>query len=470
MRRDRKKDNFVVVTYVILALVISLCGYFCYFLQFEAESFINSPYNKRYNTLATKVIRGDIVSRDGVVLATTKVQGGSENRVYPEGRTFAHSVGFATNGMGGVEKDYNFSLLRSHSFILSRLGNEIIDEKNIGDTIVLGLDSNLQKVAYNKLGNYKGAVIAMDPDTGDILVNVSKPDFDPNTINTNWDKLSSDSGSSVLINRATQGLYPPGSTFKIITTLEYLREGGKIGDTFDCAGFFEDEGNRIRCYHNTVHGNLDLRGAFAHSCNSTYAKIALGLNKNSFRKLCDAMLFNKSLPTDISHTGKSRMDIDSKSPGALMMQTGIGQGNTLVTPLHMMMIASAIENGGVVVKPHMVNEIVNDTGNRVRKIKKETYGSIIEESEANSLREYMRAVVTDGTASIMANSNYEAYGKTGTAEYTSDKNLAHSWFVGFAEYNNKKIAIAVIMEGAGAGSQYATPLAKEVFDAYFSNP
>ena len=150
------------------------------------------------------------------------------------------------------------------------------------------------------------------------------------------------------------------------------------------------------------------------------------------------------------------------------MQTAIGQGETLVTPLHMAMIASAVANDGVLMEPYDIDSIENKDGTQVKSYSGKEYGSILTEEEAAELQSLMRSVVTDGTGSKLQSDAYTAYGKTGTAEYSSDENSAHSWFVGYAESGDKKIAIAVIMEGAGSGSAHAVPTAKSVFDTYFS--
>lgn len=470
MKKVRNRE-FLIVTYVILALLISLCGYFCYYLSFKSETFINNPYNKRIDNLESSVIRGDIKTRDGSIVAETIIDtNGNQKRVYPSGRMYAHTGGYAGLSLQGAENDYNFSLLRSHSFILTRLQNEIFERKNMGDTLVLSIDSKLQKVAFDAMGDYRGAVIAIDPDTGDVLCNVSKPDFDPNTIESEWEKLSKDNDASPLINRAIQGLYPPGSTFKILTALEHLRENGTDTNTYNCVGEYTKNSSTIHCYHNTKHGEESLKKAFANSCNSVFAEIGAELDRGKFTSLCEDCMFNAPLPTSIPNVRYSTFKADSETTDETLMQLSIGQGTTLVTPIHMAMISAAILNKGVVMKPKTVYEITNDKGVTVRKIKPEKYGSIFTEKEALQLKDYMREVVLSGTGTKLKDSPYEAYGKTGTAEYSSNRNEAHSWFTGFAEKDGKRIAISVIMEGAGAGSEYALPLAKKVFDAYFNNP
>lgn len=269
-----KNKEFAVITYLFLAIFICLMGYMVYFQTVKSEDFINSPYNSRQDTFADRVVRGKIMSADGKVLAETVVDAaGNETRKYPYGNMYAHVVGFSTNGKSGIESNMNFNLLRSHSFVLERMFNEIKDEKSMGDNVVTTLDSTLQETAYQALGNYDGAVVVMEPSTGKVLAMVSKPDFDPNTIAADWDSIiSEDNNNSVLLNRATQGLYPPGSTFKIITTLEYIRENPDYENySYSCNGSITENDFTIHCYNNAVHGTQDLKQSFANSCNSSYA-------------------------------------------------------------------------------------------------------------------------------------------------------------------------------------------------------
>ena len=471
-KRTTKKSNnleFAVITYGFLALFIAMCLYFAYYLTFGAEDFINNPYNARVSKFSENVIRGDILSSDGQVLATTQVAGdGTEVRSYPYGRIFAHAVGYNTNGKAGVELDGNFNMLRSHSFFLTRLIHDFTDEKDQGDSVVTTLDAGMQQAAYNAFGDYRGAVVAIEPSTGKILTLMSKPDFDPGSIASNWEALNSDSDSSVLLNRATQGLYPPGSTFKILTALEYLNEKGHTDDTFDCQGTYTENGYTIHCYGNTSHGHEDLTQAFSKSCNVAFSQAGLSLNLNKYHALAENMLFNKDIPTKLSNVKKSSFDLKKGDDPVLVMQTAIGQGDTLVTPLHMAMIAAAIDNDGVVMEPYIIDKVVNDNGDLVRPFFAENYGAIISSDDAKKLRKLMHSVVTEGTGSALNTEAYKAYGKTGSAEYTSDKNATHSWFVGFAKKDGKEVAVAVIMEGAGSGSSHAVPVARAMFDNYFS--
>ena len=209
LRRDKNKE-FAGIAYGFIALFLAMIAYLAWFQIARSEGFINNPYNTRLDNFAERIVRGDITASDGTILASTKVAGdGTETRVYPQGRTYADVVGYSDNGKTGLEASCNFELLRSHSFLLERVVNEIEGKKNVGDTLVTTLDTKLQQAAYDALGNRKGAVIVLEPDTGKIRAMVSRPDFDPNTIATDWNAiLANDEEDSVLLNRASQGLYP----------------------------------------------------------------------------------------------------------------------------------------------------------------------------------------------------------------------------------------------------------------------
>ena len=163
------------------------------------------------------------------MLAQTNVyEDGTEERTYPYANMFAHVVGYDTNGKSGLESEANFQLLTSHEFFLNQMKNEFKNQKNTGDSVNTTLNADLQSTAYNALGDRRGAVVAIEPSTGKILVEMSRPDFDPNTISQNWDTLVNDSNDSSLLNRATNGAYPPGSTFKVVTALDYFRTKGSL--------------------------------------------------------------------------------------------------------------------------------------------------------------------------------------------------------------------------------------------------
>ena len=447
-----------------------MMGYFAYFQFVKSEDFINSPYNKRQDLFARKVTRGEIISADGRILAETITDtDGTETRYYPYANMFAHVVGFSTNGKSGLESIANFNLLRSHTMTLEKVVNELQGEKNIGDNVVTTLNYDLQDTAYEALGKYDGAIVVMEPSTGKILAMVSKPDYDPNNIAEDWDELTAeDSESSVLLNRATQGLYPPGSVFKIFTTLEYVHENSDYEDySFDCNGKFTEGDSVIHCYKNKRHGQEDLIGSFADSCNSSFASLGLTLNPDSFTELCDSMLFNTSLPLRFE-SSKSSFSLDADADVSTVLETSIGQGKTLVTPMHMALVVSAIANDGVLMNPYLIDHTENYNGIVVDAYEPTEYGTLLSTEDASLMQTFMREVVEDGTGERLSGQSYTAAGKTGTAEFSKSSKASHEWFVGYAHREDKEdIAVAIIVEDSGSGSEYAVPIAKKIFDAYY---
>lgn len=457
------------VSNIFTALFLAVIVYFVYFQAVKSEEFINSPYNSLQDLFAERVVRGPILSADGEVLAVTRTgEDGAETREYPYGRMFAHAVGYVDNGKAGIENQENFALLRSHEFFLEQILNDISGKKSRGDTVVTTMNAAIQKCAYEALGSYDGAVIVLEPETGKIIAMVSRPDYDPNTVAADWETITAE-GSTALYNRATQGKYAPGSVFKIFTTLEYYREhpASFVDYRFNCAGEFSRGGQTIHCASGRHHGEEDLKSSFANSCNASYASLALTLDVEKFAGLCEDMLFNVSLPIAFT-SGKSSFRLTGEDGEALLMETAIGQGLTLVSPLHMALVAAAIDNAGVLMAPYLIDHKESAVGTLVDQNEPREYRSLIAADEAKFLREYLRAVVTDGTARVLDGKSYTAYGKTGTAQVSDTSDRTNAWFVGFAEKEGyADIAVAVVLEDAGGGSAYAVPVAKKVFDLYF---
>ena len=457
------------MTYLFVTIFLAMMGYLVYFNVVKSKDIINSPYNVRLDSMADRVVRGKILDNEGNVLAKTDVQeDGSETRIYPYGNMFAHVVGYDSKGKSGLESTANFHLLTSNANFMEQFVHELKEEKNIGDNVIITLDMTLQEAAYNALGDYKGAVVITEVTTGKILAMVSKPDYNPNKIAGNWESISV-SSESVLLNRVTQGLYPPGSTFKILTLLEYMREGNDLENwTYECDGSYEEDGVTINCYHGKSHGTLDLKTAFAKSCNGAFAKIGMQLDNIEFMHTCNKLLFNADIPVDIPFK-ESTVILDEDSETGTVMQTAIGQATTEVTPMHMALITAAIANGGNLMEPYLIDSIENYTGDQVKKYMPSSYGKLMTAEEAKILTECMTEAVLSGTAASLKNDKYSAAGKTGTAEYSNDKSKSHAWFTGFSNVEDPDLVVCVVVEGAGAGSEYAVPIAKKIFDAYYVN-
>lgn len=467
-------------TYLFVGLFVLLMGYFVYFMVFRSENVINNPYNSRQALFTERIVRGKIYSRDYEELAlTTTNEDETETRKYPYGNLFAHVVGYSSQGQTGIESIGNFYMLRSNAFLGERIYKEIMGEKNIGDNIVTTLDVSLQQKAYDALGNKKGAIVVLNPENGELLSMVSKPDYDPNNISeilnslenseadTKTEEGSETEEDSMLYNRATQGLYPPGSTFKIITLLEYLNEGNAADSfSYSCHGKMTEGEETIRCYKGTSHGKLDLSKAFAKSCNGAFASMGLTLDMKKFQSLCSRLLFNKELPIAFTYR-KSSFALDETATSGEIIQSSIGQGETLVSPMHMALLMSSIANGGTLMKPYVISQVEDYNGNVEQTFEAETYGELFTAEETAALLPYLRTVVTDGTGRELNVDNYTAYGKTGSAEYGSEKGKSHAWFVGFAEKDGQKLVVSILVEDGGSGSETAVPIAKALFDEYF---
>lgn len=460
----------MVTTIVITLIFVFMIGYYAYFVVEESPKILNNTYNRRIDTNSSTVVRGTIYSRSKKRLAYTDTKGTDndltdDTREYPYGKTFAHAIGITGHGKYGLEKMCNYDLLSSQTNALEKIINDFSNTPERGCDVYTTLSVSTQKAAYNSLEGYKGAAFVMDPDTGAILSMASKPSYDPYTIDDIWDDLVNDPSDSRLVNRATQGKYIPGSIFKIVTTLEYMKENKNYDDfKYYCNGKAAFKNFSIKCFDGTAHYNEDLKDSFAHSCNSAFSTIGNELNIPKFRKTAKQLLFNQPLPLEMDYN-ESVFPLTKKSTQFDITQTSIGQGKTTVTPAHMAMIASAIANNGVLMKPYIIKYVENSSGSIVKDTEQTEYKRLMTKSEAKQLQEYMSAVCDYGTAKVLGYKDYEAYGKTGTAELDKNDNI-NSWFVGYAKKGKKKVAVAVVLENLPQGSNSATNCAKEIFDAY----
>ncbi|MGP1612917.1 MAG: FtsW/RodA/SpoVE family cell cycle protein [Catonella sp.] len=464
IKRVKKPVGLV---YIILILFVSMSGYLIYFQFITAPKIMNNSYNKRTDIYASYVSRGKVLSSDGDVLAYTREEGKNSVRVYPYGDMYSHIVGRNSSGKTGIEGIMNYELLSSNDNVFTRVFERINQDKNKGDSVVTTVDSKLQKSLNNALKGYHGAGVILEPSTGRVLAMVSKPDYDPNTVIADWETLSNlPQKDAKLVNRATNGLYPPGSTFKVLTALEYINEHKDYDKfSFDCKGIFSSGKESIVCFDRIKHGKEDLKTAFAKSCNGAFASIGFNLNKDKFAKLTEKFLYNKELPFELT-TSKSSFVLNSSSNTEEILQTSIGQGKTQITPFHNALIASAIANDGMLMKPYTVEKIVTDDGKKlVNDYKPEKFKRLCSKKKAEIIKGFMKAVVTEGTAQKLSHLGYNIYGKTGTAEYQKEDGTKgdHSWFMGFGERKGKKIAISIVVEGESRGNYSGTDVASKVF-------
>jgi peptidoglycan glycosyltransferase len=404
------------------------------------------------------------LDRNGNVLASSKLVEGAQLRSYPYGRAFAHVVGYMNYGRTGIEAYSYLDLLKTDLSLVDRFKDDFTVSKPVGRSVVTTLDADLQVLARDLLGKNKGAIVALNPTTGEILAMVSTPDFDPNDIAKQYNDLAEDNQSATFLNRATQGLYPPGSTYKIITTIAYLEKN--IADDFFYYCLGEDTfGEKIiHCYNNTAHGRITLEEAFAYSCNTSYAHIGELLDAKELSRISESLGYNNRIKMELE-TNISQFVFNSESSRSERAETVIGQGKTLVTPLNNALIVATIANKGYQVDPYLVNAIIKD-GTYTSDIPLKTSNSkqVISADMAKTIESYMVQTSLIGTARALKNDSYGVASKTGSAE--NPTGAAHAWYVGYAPVNDPQIALAIVVENVGTSSINAVPLAKALYDAY----
>lgn len=467
-RKKKANHQYVWVTYFFVLLFVGMIGYFSYFNVVKGKEIINDSRNPRMDLYENQVLRGSIMDKDGNVLAESKEsEDGSQTRDYPYGKLYAHVVGYSDKGKSGLESAQNFQLQTSNVSFKTKLLNEFKGKKSAGNNIMTTLDTNIQQAAYDALGNNRGAIVAIEPSTGKILAMVSKPSYDPNTIVEDWASLNENT-EGILVNRATQGQYAPGSTFKVVTTLAYMRQNPNYEDyTYRCTGEITAGKNEIHCFGNEVHGTVDLADSLAYSCNTSFSNIGLSLNVDQFRETAEDLLFDSELPCPLVYN-QSKFNLESDEGDAAIAMTAFGQGKLQVSPYHMAMITSAIANNGILMKPYLVDQIISAEGETVEKYVPESYKELMTTDEAAKLTEYMQGVIEYGTARSLKSLGVSIAGKTGTSEYSDDKEKTHSWFIGFSNVENPDLAIAVVIENSDSTGDVATDVAKKVFQAYYA--
>ena len=468
---NRKNNKSIIVSTLIFVITfIAMAGYLIYFNLTQAESIINNSYNKRQGVLSRRTIRGSILSDDKTKLAVTNVDDdGNETRYYPYSGLFSHTIGYLNNGGYGLESLYGYYMLHSNQNFFEQIGNDLSGNRNTGDNVVTTLNVGLQKACYDALGSNRGAVIVMEPSTGKILAMVSKPDFDPNTLVANWSQITGEGSDSVLVNRATQGLYPPGSTFKLITMLEYLREHKNDYGQYHyiCDGTYELGNNTINCVRTTAHGDVDLFSSLAVSCNCSFINIGLSLDLDRYKKTAEKMLFNKELPTNLEYN-KSRFVLNGESSEWDIAQTSFGQGKTVITPFHLALITCTIANNGTLMEPYLVSSVESTNGMTVKKFKEEKYDTLITEKEASLLKKGMEQVVKDSFSWLFGGVEYTLAAKSGSAQYGTE-GYEHSLYASFSPADNPEIAVVAVVEGGPQRNTTAAEVTKQIYDYYYSN-
>ena len=457
---NKELKRIITVLFLICVLFVSLIVYLSYFQVFKADAVKNNSYNKRLWINEEKILRGSIIDRNGKILAYSEKDGETYKRFYNYGNLYSHIIGYSYREYGkvGLELEYNNALLNvSESTPLNELKNIVIPNTE-GNTLKLTIDHHLQEYSRNLLKGKKGSIVAMNPTTGEIYSMISLPDFNPTTLKENWNNIMED-GDSPFLNRATSGLYTPGSVFKVVTTTALL-ETPDLDKQYECKGSTKIEGYVLKDYAGKAHGKINLEEALVKSCNSYFAEKGIMIGKDKLGEVADNFMINSKIPFDLP-TNKSSFPYKGNLGKTDIAAASIGQGKLLVTPLNMAMIASGIANKGEIVKPILVKEIISPEGvliknNRTRVISKGT-----DIFTANEVKNMMVEVVKRGTGTNAKIRNIRVAGKTGTAENPSGK--THAWFIGFAPADDPQIAVAVILEEDGTtGGKTAAPIARNI--------
>lgn len=450
-------NRIKIIKYAYLALFAFVCLYLLYFNMFESRAISSNTYNRRLRESSGNIIRGSILDRNGEVLVkSTKYKSGVSRRyVYP--RYFSHIIGYSSKNLGssGLEAFYNKELMNSGDTV-EALRSKINDYYIKGSNIKLTLDRSLQVYAADQLRGKKGAIVVLRPDTGEILAMASKPDFDPSSIQNSWESLINDK-KSPLLNRAADGLYPPGSIFKLVVASSILKNNLEDRE-IECTGKINVNGYEIKDSEGKAHGRVKLAEALKYSCNSYFIKQGLLLGSTKIYNEAAKFRFNKNIQSDVKI---SQSLFPNKTDEKNIAQQSIGQGEVLITPLHAALMAAAIANKGIMMHPYAVSSITDSENNVIKEFKPRQAAQVMDESTAGILKEMMVEVVKSGTGTRAKVSNVTVAGKTGTAEVGNNQK-PHSWFVGFAPADKPRVAIAVLVENGGGGGSTAAPIASRV--------
>lgn len=427
-------------------------------------------YDRRQFNPAHRIRRGRILDRRGAVLALSEKQGSRVLRRYPYGPAFAHVVGYSDPkfGASGLEAAANAHLNGALADSLpawGELGRRLLtrEESSRGQDLRLTLDAELQQLAVRRLGGKRGAVVMLDAGDGAIRVLVSTPAFDPNQITAALFRPG-DPGTP-LLNRATQGLYPPGSGFKILTAALALDRG--FQGTLHCPADGYTTSPRYRKIRDHEyyaarrqgriwkgHGRLNLATAMAKSSNVFFARLGVDYGHAAFARNIERFHFNRPIELYRSPHGSwtmrtGRIPEIPRSDRYGLAQASIGQGKILVTPAHMALIAAAVANRGLAMRPRLA---VSDPPAQLARF--------LSAAGARRLVGMLRKVVTEGTGRNIDVLAPTIAGKTGTAQ--NPQGAAHSWFVGFAPARRPVLAVAVLVEHGGYGSATAAPIARDL--------
>jgi penicillin-binding protein A len=457
------------------------------YLQFwGAEAIADKPGNSRELLREYSIKRGDIVTADGITVATSRRTNGTFKfeRTYPEGELYGQITGFYSLVFGAtrIESTFNDELLGENNVIsMQDIRDSLLESGEEGDNVKLTINSRLQEVAREELGDQTGAVVALDPSTGAVLAMWSNPSFDPTPLASHDTRVERDTFELLkerspppLFNIATSKGYPPGSTFKVVTAAAALESG-----RFNPQSTFPDQAELDLPQTNetltnfthaacTGNGEIDLFTALEISCDTTFAIIGLEIPDELFA-MANGLGFNEPLPFDVGTEESLAPEVpDDNAPFRAF--AGIGQGNVQATPLQMAVVAATVANDGIVPRPRLVDQIVGPNVDVIEDIPPETLGRAMSSDTATTLSAMMEAVVKSGTGTAAQIPGVSVAGKTGTAQSVEGA-APHAWFISFAPAEDPQIAVAVIVEHGGSfgseatGGRVAAPIARAVIEA-----
>jgi peptidoglycan glycosyltransferase len=441
---------------------------------FRADALRDNPRNRRELLEQQRIRRGVIRDDAGDLLARSlRRPDDTYTRTYPENGLFSHAVGysFTRYGRAGIEQSRNDALSGTTNE-LGTIFDRLSGSQPEGDEVRTTLDAGAQRVALQGLNGRKGAVVALDPQTGAIKVMASVPGYDPNEIAKpgTFTQLNKDSDAP-LLNRATQAGYPPGSTFKVVTAIAAMDSGRFTpNSTVSGRNLKPISGVPLRNFGNENFGQITVTDALTHSVNTAWATIGEKLGKATMAKYMNRLGFDEPVEVDLPR--EERRASGEFVNGRLIRPTSgrvdvgrmaIGQDKLNVTPLQMAMVASAVANGGRLMKPHLTDRIVDRDGRIVDRIQPREMSEVMSGESAGEVADMMGKVVEEGTGTAAALEGISVGGKTGTAEVDRPCGPNQVWFIAFAPRHNPKVAVAVTIEcSSGTGGDTAAPIAKAV--------
>jgi penicillin-binding protein A len=449
---------------------------------FEANGLEHKSANRRPLIEEEKVPRGLILARDGrTVLARSRGRGRGENRiftrVYPPGPLFSHAVGysFITNGRRGLEESRNGALAGEQNEFSSIL-SELESRSREGSDVVTNLDPDAQRAALDGLAGRKGGVVAIEPQTGKVRVMASVPQYDANEIPRRFRAIDRDPDKP-LFNRTTQELYPPGSTFKVVTAAAALDSGKFSPDSvLDGSSPKTIGGVKLSNFGGEDFGPISLTDALTNSVNTVWAQVGERIGRRTLLKYMNRFGFNQDPKLDYPDTemiasgirnGKGQLVGGGSGFDAGRVAIGQGglEGAIVASPLQMAEVAAAIGNGGKLMKPRLTDRIVRKDGRIKQRIEPDLQTRVMSSKTADQLAAMMGRVVEEGTGTAAALQGIRVAGKTGTAEVGPNREFTQPWFIAFAPIERPRMAIAVTLERTqGQGGTVAAPIAKRVLE------